>query len=188
MTVVYLTVWVCWAFSVTTRVIILSLDSLPVDDIYFKWRQTILIQLPVAAETLRTEVDECYTKAHSNTVLFIWTIKLRFPDIFWAHVTNNMTWVGRISCQGQSKEQFLYQYFCFLFQAVMYESEVWQYSKIYLDINLSFFMMSGTSEFLWLFTFDSVLKTALCFLQWLPTVPIQCVCVCVSHEGYFFAD
>lgn len=88
-----------------------------------------------------------------------------------------------ISCQGQSKEQFLHQYFCFLFQAVMYESEVWQYSKIYLDINLSFVVMSGTSEFLWLFTFDSS-GSKDCIVFFTVTsygARSVCVCVCVTR-------
>lgn len=105
-TALYITVWTCWAFSVTTRVIILSLDSLPMDDIWSKWRQTALIQLPVAAETLSTVVDKCYTKVLSNRVHFLWTIKLCFPDIFWTYrylITNSMTWLGHISCQGQRK-------------------------------------------------------------------------------------
>lgn len=165
-------------------------------DICSKWRQTALIQLPVTAETLSTVVDKCYTKAHLNTVhFFMWTIKLWFPDIFWVYrhlFTNSMAWGGHISCQGQSKRYFCYLpcmlfYFRQWLNWITEEFEALQKMCVIQTVQLSRWSIRTSTSQLpsWVgtlhssshFLTPSVLKTALCFLQWLPTVPFHRVCV-----------
>lgn len=104
----------------------LSLDSLPMDDICTQWRQTALIQLPVAAETLSTVVDKCYTKALSHRVHFLCEQSNQTSQTFSEpiDISSETAWLGSVIFLVRVRERVIFLLYAMLFIS---GSDLWKW-------------------------------------------------------------